>query len=125
MFGDFHPYVSPHVPLSAGPIMGEAHSGLSNPMMQGGLDFPRLRQQSLDPIAIASHTHSGDLNATDSSLPSTIPPSGLVGMGSESMGSAVGKMVDDDAGKVGGPFLDILWPGWPPRLPTPSLLNHL
>lgn len=32
---------------------------------------------------------------------------------------------DFEAGKVGGPFLDIFWPGWPPRLPTPAMLDHL
>lgn len=32
---------------------------------------------------------------------------------------------DTEAGSVGGPLLDILWPGWPPRLPTPTMLDHL
>ncbi|KAL1412647.1 hypothetical protein Q8F55_000394 [Vanrija albida] len=38
---------------------------------------------------------------------------------------AVSTVIDDDAGKVGGAFLDIIWPGWPPRLPTPAMLEHL
>ncbi|ORY31272.1 hypothetical protein BCR39DRAFT_558301 [Naematelia encephala] len=33
--------------------------------------------------------------------------------------------MDAEAGRVGGPFLDVFWPGWPPRLPTPALLDHL
>lgn len=28
--------------------------------------------------------------------------------------------IDGEAGKLGGPFVDIIWPGWPPRLPTPG-----
>lgn len=28
--------------------------------------------------------------------------------------------IDGEAGKVGGPFMDLIWPGWPPRLPTPG-----
>jgi hypothetical protein len=28
--------------------------------------------------------------------------------------------MDEEAGKLGGPFLDLIWPGWPPRLPTPG-----
>ncbi|WRT70814.1 uncharacterized protein IL334_007813 [Kwoniella shivajii] len=33
--------------------------------------------------------------------------------------------VDAEAGRFSGPFLDILFPGWPPKLPTPSMLDHL
>ncbi|WVQ86138.1 hypothetical protein IAT38_008306 [Cryptococcus sp. DSM 104549] len=33
--------------------------------------------------------------------------------------------LDGEAGKVGGQFLDLLWPGWPPTLPTPTMLDHL
>lgn len=39
--------------------------------------------------------------------------------------TTVSTVIDDDAGKVGGAFLDIIWPGWPPRLPTPAMLEHL
>lgn len=28
--------------------------------------------------------------------------------------------IDGEAGKLGGPFMDLIWPGWPPRLPTPG-----
>jgi hypothetical protein len=28
--------------------------------------------------------------------------------------------LDGEAGKVGGVLMDLIWPGWPPRLPTPS-----
>lgn len=28
--------------------------------------------------------------------------------------------LDGEAGKLGGAFMDLIWPGWPPRLPTPS-----
>ena len=33
--------------------------------------------------------------------------------------------IDAEAGKLGGPFLDLFWPGWPPHLPTPALLDHV
>ncbi|WWC65309.1 uncharacterized protein I303_107926 [Kwoniella dejecticola CBS 10117] len=33
--------------------------------------------------------------------------------------------IDAEAGRFSGPFLDILFPGWPPKLPTPSMLEHL
>ncbi|OCF78937.1 hypothetical protein I204_00881 [Kwoniella mangroviensis CBS 8886] len=33
--------------------------------------------------------------------------------------------IDAEAGRFSGPFLDILFPGWPPKLPTPSMLDHL
>ncbi|RXK41931.1 hypothetical protein M231_00652 [Tremella mesenterica] len=32
---------------------------------------------------------------------------------------------DADAGRLGGPYLDILWPGWPPQLPTPTMVDHM
>lgn len=28
--------------------------------------------------------------------------------------------LDGEAGKMGGAFAELIWPGWPPRLPTPS-----
>jgi hypothetical protein len=28
--------------------------------------------------------------------------------------------LDEEAGKLGGPFLELIWPGWPPKLPTPG-----
>lgn len=28
--------------------------------------------------------------------------------------------LDREAGKLGGPFLELFWPGWPPTLPTPG-----
>ncbi|WVQ85870.1 hypothetical protein IAT38_008038 [Cryptococcus sp. DSM 104549] len=39
--------------------------------------------------------------------------------------SAPSHGLDEEASKVGGPFLDLLWPGWPPTLPTPSMVDHL
>lgn len=33
--------------------------------------------------------------------------------------------IDGEAGKVGGPFMDLIWPGWPPRLPTPGMSRSL
>ncbi|WWC92412.1 uncharacterized protein L201_007369 [Kwoniella dendrophila CBS 6074] len=33
--------------------------------------------------------------------------------------------IDAEAGRFSGPFLDILFPGWPANLPTPSMLDHL
>lgn len=30
--------------------------------------------------------------------------------------------MDAEAGQISGPFLDVFWPGWPKRLPTPSEL---
>lgn len=33
--------------------------------------------------------------------------------------------IDAEAGKMGNDILDILWPGWPPTLPSPSMLEHL
>ncbi|RSH86973.1 hypothetical protein EHS25_003461 [Saitozyma podzolica] len=33
--------------------------------------------------------------------------------------------LDEEAGKLGGPFLELIWPGWPPKLPTPAMLDHL
>lgn len=42
---------------------------------------------------------------------------GLLGDGQQMSG------IDGEAGKVGGPFVDLIWPGWPPRLPTPGKLN--
>lgn len=27
--------------------------------------------------------------------------------------------MDGEAGKLGGVLMDLIWPGWPPRLPTP------
>ncbi|KIR27824.1 hypothetical protein I309_03144 [Cryptococcus deuterogattii LA55] len=33
--------------------------------------------------------------------------------------------IDAEAGKMGNHILDILWPGWPPTLPSPSMLEHL
>jgi hypothetical protein len=28
--------------------------------------------------------------------------------------------LDEEAGKLGGPFLELIWPGWPPKLPIPG-----
>ncbi|KIR58997.1 hypothetical protein I314_04981 [Cryptococcus bacillisporus CA1873] len=33
--------------------------------------------------------------------------------------------IDAEAGKMGNHILDILWPGWSPTLPSPSMLEHL
>ncbi|OXG37579.1 hypothetical protein C359_04952 [Cryptococcus neoformans Bt120] len=33
--------------------------------------------------------------------------------------------IDAEAGKMGNNILDILWPGWPPTLASPSMLEHL
>ena len=30
-----------------------------------------------------------------------------------------GEGMDGEAGKLGGVLMDLIWPGWPPRLPTP------
>ena len=32
--------------------------------------------------------------------------------------------LDVEAGKLGGALLDLIWPGWPPRLPTPGMSFH-
>ncbi|TYJ54810.1 hypothetical protein B9479_004481 [Cryptococcus floricola] len=32
---------------------------------------------------------------------------------------------DAEAGRLGPAVLDMLWPGWPPTLPTPSMVDHL
>jgi hypothetical protein len=31
-----------------------------------------------------------------------------------------GEGMDGEAGKLGGVLMDLIWPGWPPRLPTPG-----
>jgi hypothetical protein len=90
--------------------------------MQDRLDIGGLRQQGLDPIALGTLT--GDMTVGES-FPDAMPPPGLVGLSSDPMVSGVSEGFDDDAGNLGGPFLDIFWPGWPPRLPTPSMLDHL
>ncbi|WVW80553.1 hypothetical protein I302_102538 [Kwoniella bestiolae CBS 10118] len=33
--------------------------------------------------------------------------------------------IDAEAGRFSGPFLELLFPGWPAKLPTPSMLDHL
>ncbi|OCF35875.1 hypothetical protein I316_02368 [Kwoniella heveanensis BCC8398] len=42
-----------------------------------------------------------------------------------SLETSVADDIDGEAGKMGGPFLELLWPGWPPKLPTPAMLDHL
>jgi hypothetical protein len=33
--------------------------------------------------------------------------------------------MDAEVSQVGGPFHDLIWPGWPPHLPTPAIVGHL
>ena len=33
--------------------------------------------------------------------------------------------LDAEAGKLGGVLMDLIWPGWPPRLPTPGTSYRL
>jgi hypothetical protein len=40
-------------------------------------------------------------------------------IGSDFQSSAQDGM-DGEAGKLGGALMELIWPGWPPRLPTPS-----
>jgi hypothetical protein len=34
--------------------------------------------------------------------------------------AGISNLLDAGAGELGGPFVDIFWPGWPKRLPTPG-----
>lgn len=33
--------------------------------------------------------------------------------------------VDGEAANLGLPFLQMIWPGWPPHLPTPAIVDHM
>ncbi|KAL7420837.1 hypothetical protein Q5752_004790 [Cryptotrichosporon argae] len=49
-----------------------------------------------------------------------VAPTGAVDMGDPTYGLGPGGGADGESGKLGGEFLDLIWPGWPPRLPTPG-----
>jgi hypothetical protein len=58
------------------------------------------------------------------SAPAPVPDLNNVSIGTE----VEGERLDGEAGKVGGAFMELIWPGWPPRLPTPGELassSHL
>jgi len=42
--------------------------------------------------------------------------SGIMGGGQLDLGG-----IDAEAGKLSGDYLELFWPGWPPRLPTPGM----
>ncbi|KAK8850622.1 hypothetical protein IAR55_004541 [Kwoniella newhampshirensis] len=68
------------------------------------------------------------VSATGFAADITSNPIGLdmaSGPGGHTLGPSVEDGIDDEAGKMGGPFLDLLWPGWPPTLPTPAMVDHL
>lgn len=93
--------------------------------LQSPINIASLRQQGLDPIALGTLT--GDMTVSDSLPQSQHAHTSMGGipMKGNSAPVAVAEGVDESAGNVGGSFLDIFWPGWPPRLPTPSMLDHL
>jgi len=39
-------------------------------------------------------------------------------------GMMPGEGMDGEAGKLGGVLMDLIWPGWPPRLPTPCTSSY-
>lgn len=90
------------------------HSSYSIPNDNG------LDRQSFTPNEpVPSNTTSSN-NAYIDPAPPPLQPlmqdmqGALLGDGQPSNG------IDGEAGKLGGPFVDLIWPGWPPRLPTPG-----
>ncbi|WVQ95303.1 hypothetical protein IAU59_002398 [Kwoniella sp. CBS 9459] len=83
---------------------------------------PPFNDPSNAPYDLGLHPTNGDMHDVNGS-------GGGNGNGAHVMGQSIeSNLVDDidgEAGKMGGPFLELLWPGWPPKLPTPAMLDHL
>lgn len=45
---------------------------------------------------------------------------GQAGFGATAPAAEDAARLDGEAGTLGGAFTELIWPGWPPRLPTPS-----
>jgi hypothetical protein len=112
MFGGFHPGNSPQVADVGGQTHVLATGG--GPIIAAELNTAGLRQQGLDPIALGTLT--GDMTVSEAAIPSggTMAATNIVPM-----------PAGGDDGAAERPFLDMFWSGWPSRLPTPSLLDHL
>jgi hypothetical protein len=72
----------------------------------------------------------GTAPSYDASGQQQVPPQVVKiedGQETESIGANVimDSSVDLESGKLGGPYLELFWPGWPPTLPTPGELAHL
>ncbi|WVN89075.1 uncharacterized protein L203_104291 [Cryptococcus depauperatus CBS 7841] len=69
------------------------------------LDTSRLSTSHDDIMRDSTNAYEGDSLRAKSSL-ETLP-------------------LDAEAGKMGSTVLGMLWPGWPPSLPSPAMLDHL
>lgn len=114
------------VEISLGSI--EATGLTMGVVMAGSVDgrLASIPDASPGPVA-APRTHS--LQRTPVA-PNTCTQAQADGVGSNAPHNAyavplAGEALDDSSQQLGGAIADTLWPGWPPRLPNPAMLDHL
>ncbi|WVR08707.1 hypothetical protein IAU60_005765 [Kwoniella sp. DSM 27419] len=80
-----------------------------------------------DPNTAVSGMPTAPMNSVDLTLPPLDLPSAptVTAPGTATQAATVTDDIDGEAGKMGGIFMDLLWPSWPPKLPTPAMLDHL
>jgi hypothetical protein len=102
--------MNPPLPINQSILNGQQSTSNGN---GNGIFMPENQNQ----IAILNGRYS-IFDTADEGL------NGQAGFGATAPAVEDGERLDGEAGTLGGAFTELIWPGWPPRLPTPSM-SHL
>nr|XP_031862623.1 uncharacterized protein CI109_002121 [Kwoniella shandongensis]KAA5529695.1 hypothetical protein CI109_002121 [Kwoniella shandongensis] len=99
-------------------------------LWSGPFETPTNIMKGDTPTNILKEVYNSAMGSFTSDPPSIDFDFGMPSAAGDSINGAgfaasVAGGIDDEAGKMGGAFLDLLWPGWPPTLPTPAMVDHL
>jgi len=103
--------MNPPLPLNQSILNGQQSTSNGN-----GIGIGIFMPENQNQIAILPG-RSSIFDAADEGL------NGHTGFGATAPAAADGERLDGEAGTLGGAFTELIWPGWPPRLPTPSEFN--
>jgi hypothetical protein len=106
-----------HVPIHQAPIQTAPQASLGMP----GGSWNSINYAPTPALSIQDYLNHPTIPENQIPITATsIPRVDVVPEPASASGYVMpGEGMDGEAGKLGGVLMDLIWPGWPPRLPTP------